>query len=401
MNPAVRRTIERIDEAAWIPIRYPNAVWDDDTGAWISEAEVAETGSAAFAGTRARATAAWRASGRRAPRPARTSCLPAYRCHAFFTDTTLSTVDADLTHRAHAVIEQVFADLIDDPWRTYRRVGSPPTAPGWPAPRSRTTCCAPAAALTGRAPCPRSRADPAPTVRPRRRPGCPPRPRSPAAPAPTLAIGPLVDAALDADPRPPLLPDRAAGPAPPDGSRGPRPHPSEKPPDSRTIVTRRSTTRENPSRSTAFRKRSSESGSVDPGLGTGSIERVLQVRPCQLTVPPSCRLSPVATVRVGRIGEILAHERVPALADDRPDQRRGPMPPPVCRHHVQPRCHVTPSVPGPRRDRYPAPRTRRSRRPRRGGRPGRNRPPHAWCRSAPSTRTRACRRRRRDRAGGG
>jgi hypothetical protein len=39
----------------------------------------------------------------------------AYRYHAFFTDTALSTVDADLTHRAHAVIKQVFADLIDGP----------------------------------------------------------------------------------------------------------------------------------------------------------------------------------------------------------------------------------------------------------------------------------------------
>jgi hypothetical protein len=50
MNPAVRRAIERIDGAAWIPIRYPNAVFDDDAGAWISEAEVAQTTYTAFAG---------------------------------------------------------------------------------------------------------------------------------------------------------------------------------------------------------------------------------------------------------------------------------------------------------------------------------------------------------------
>jgi TfoX/Sxy family transcriptional regulator of competence genes len=41
--------------------------------------------------------------------------FPVWRYHAFFTDTALSTVDADLTHRAHAVVETVFSDLIDGP----------------------------------------------------------------------------------------------------------------------------------------------------------------------------------------------------------------------------------------------------------------------------------------------
>ncbi len=116
MNPAVRRAIERIDGAAWIPIRYPNAVWDDDAGAWISEAEVAETEYTAFAATKHEITRRLVARRvRRQPPPGQDQLLPAYRYHAFFTDTALSTVDADLTHRAHAVIEQVFADLIDGP----------------------------------------------------------------------------------------------------------------------------------------------------------------------------------------------------------------------------------------------------------------------------------------------
>jgi hypothetical protein len=116
MNPAVRRAIARIDEAAWIPIRYPNAVWDDDAGAWISEAEVAETAYTAFAGTKHEITARLvaRRVRRQAP-PGQDELLPAYRYHAFFTDTALSAVDADLAHRAHAVVEQVFADLIDGP----------------------------------------------------------------------------------------------------------------------------------------------------------------------------------------------------------------------------------------------------------------------------------------------
>lgn len=116
MNPAVRRAIDGIDETAWTPIRYPNAVWDDDAGAWISEAEVAETDYTAFAKTKHQHTARLvaRRVRRHAP-PGQDELLPAYRYHAFFTDTALTTVDADQTHRAHAIIEQVFADLIDGP----------------------------------------------------------------------------------------------------------------------------------------------------------------------------------------------------------------------------------------------------------------------------------------------
>jgi hypothetical protein len=116
MNAAVRRAIARIDESAWTPIRYPNAVCDDETGVWISDAVVAEICYTAFAGTKHEVTARLVARRvRREPPPGQDELLPAYRYHAFLTDTTLSTVDADLTHRAHAVIEQVFADLIDGP----------------------------------------------------------------------------------------------------------------------------------------------------------------------------------------------------------------------------------------------------------------------------------------------
>ena len=34
-----------------------------------------------------------------------------FRFHAFFTTSDLSTIEADKTHRGHAIIEQVFADL--------------------------------------------------------------------------------------------------------------------------------------------------------------------------------------------------------------------------------------------------------------------------------------------------
>jgi len=39
----------------------------------------------------------------------------AYRYHALFTNSTDDTVTADLTHRAHAIVEQVIADLKNGP----------------------------------------------------------------------------------------------------------------------------------------------------------------------------------------------------------------------------------------------------------------------------------------------
>lgn len=95
-------------------MRYPGAVEDPDTGELISEAEVAETGYTAFAGTKHQLTA--RLVVRRvADRNQPDALFPVWRYHAFLTDTTLSTVDADITHRQHAIIETTFADLIDGP----------------------------------------------------------------------------------------------------------------------------------------------------------------------------------------------------------------------------------------------------------------------------------------------
>ena len=39
-----------------------------------------------------------------------------YRYHAVFTDSPFTLVQAESDHRGHAVVEQVFADLIDGPW---------------------------------------------------------------------------------------------------------------------------------------------------------------------------------------------------------------------------------------------------------------------------------------------
>jgi len=45
MNPQVVAAISAIPETACAAIRYPQAVWDDAEGRWISDAEVAEANS--------------------------------------------------------------------------------------------------------------------------------------------------------------------------------------------------------------------------------------------------------------------------------------------------------------------------------------------------------------------
>ena len=113
-NPAIDRAIAAVDEAAWTPVRYPGAVRDPDTGAWISDAEVAEIAYTAFASTPDRITARLvvrRVKDARFP----DALFPIWRYHPFFTNTDLPGADADITHRQHAIIETVFADLIDGP----------------------------------------------------------------------------------------------------------------------------------------------------------------------------------------------------------------------------------------------------------------------------------------------
>jgi hypothetical protein len=113
-NSAIERAIAAIDEHAWIPVSYPGAVQDPDTGAWISDAEVAEIPYTAFASTPDAITA--RLVVRRVKDARyRDALFPVWRYHPFFTNTDLSVDQADITHRQHAIIETVFADLIDGP----------------------------------------------------------------------------------------------------------------------------------------------------------------------------------------------------------------------------------------------------------------------------------------------
>jgi hypothetical protein len=114
-NCSITRAIGSIAEDAWTPVHYPGAVLDPDTGALISDAEVAEVSAfTAFASTDHPVTA--RLIVRRVRDRATTDELfPVWRHHPFLTNSTEPAAAADLTHRRHAIIETVFADLIDGP----------------------------------------------------------------------------------------------------------------------------------------------------------------------------------------------------------------------------------------------------------------------------------------------
>jgi hypothetical protein len=78
MRPTVQATIV---EDSWVPVKYRQAIWDDQLRAWISEAEVAETGYTAFARWKTRpsppgwSSAAF-AAATPVPRPGKAGCSP-------------------------------------------------------------------------------------------------------------------------------------------------------------------------------------------------------------------------------------------------------------------------------------------------------------------------------------
>jgi Transposase DDE domain len=117
--PSIRSAISAIDEDAWQPIEYTDAVFDQETGRWVSRAEVAEIPLTAFATQKHSLRVPGRLVVRRIPdlnphaRDGQATLFDTWRFHAFFTTTdpeVMDTVTADKTHRGHAIIEQVHAD---------------------------------------------------------------------------------------------------------------------------------------------------------------------------------------------------------------------------------------------------------------------------------------------------
>jgi hypothetical protein len=125
LNASVKAAIAAVPATAWTPISYPRALWDDQLGCWVSDAEVAEVKYTAFA-----------VYGRRGQMPApltarlivrrvrdmntkaargQAELFPLWRYHAVFTDSPFEMIQAEEHHRDHAIIEQVFADWNDGP----------------------------------------------------------------------------------------------------------------------------------------------------------------------------------------------------------------------------------------------------------------------------------------------
>lgn len=116
MTAPVQRAIAAIPDNGWQTIQYPDAIFDEDTRRWISVAEVAEVPFTAFTSRKKVEQVPGRLVVRRIPElnkkdVEQPGLFDLYRFHAVFTTSDLDTVAADKTHRSHAVIEQVNADL--------------------------------------------------------------------------------------------------------------------------------------------------------------------------------------------------------------------------------------------------------------------------------------------------
>ena len=116
--PPVRKAIEAIPAGGWTPIKYTDAIWDEDSQRWISDAEVAEIAFTAFTSKAKAKQVTARLIVRRVPdvNPANQNPLfTVYRYPAVFTNSPLPMLDAEKAHRAHAIVEQVIADLKHGP----------------------------------------------------------------------------------------------------------------------------------------------------------------------------------------------------------------------------------------------------------------------------------------------
>ena len=114
----MRKAIASIDPAAWTTIDYTDAVLDEASQHWISDAEVAEVGYTAFSSKAKAKHVSARLIVRRVTdmNPNNQSELfTAYRYHAVFTNSPLPMLAAEKAHRAHAIVEQVIADLKNGP----------------------------------------------------------------------------------------------------------------------------------------------------------------------------------------------------------------------------------------------------------------------------------------------
>ena len=122
-DKAITAAVDRIGEDAWTPIHYPRAVFDEQLGQWVSDAEVAEIEFTAFTSKpkAKRVTARLIVRRVRDQNPAHVhlnaqgELFGVWRHHAVFTDSPLPMLQAERDHRRHAIVEQVIADLKNGP----------------------------------------------------------------------------------------------------------------------------------------------------------------------------------------------------------------------------------------------------------------------------------------------
>jgi Transposase DDE domain group 1 len=120
---AITAAISAIPDKSWTAIKYPKAVFDEELGRWISDAEVAEIPFTAFTSRRHGEQVTARLIVRRVRdanpahvmQNAQGELFRVWRHHAVFTDSPLPMLAAEADHRRHAIIEQVIADLKNGP----------------------------------------------------------------------------------------------------------------------------------------------------------------------------------------------------------------------------------------------------------------------------------------------
>lgn len=116
MNSHVKNAIAAIGEDAWTPVRYPRAIFDEQAGGWVSDAEVAEIQYTAFTSKKKEDQVTARLIVRRVKAlnekaaEGQDELFPAWRYHAVFTNSPFVKLQAEEQHRDHAIVEQVFAD---------------------------------------------------------------------------------------------------------------------------------------------------------------------------------------------------------------------------------------------------------------------------------------------------
>jgi|GEM_PF-696359 len=99
MNPHALAAIAAIGQNAWTPIRYPRAIWDDQLGCWVSDAEVAEVPYTAFTSKKGKAITARlivrcvRDLNRKAAQ-GQDELFDVWRYHAVFTDSPFVMLQA-------------------------------------------------------------------------------------------------------------------------------------------------------------------------------------------------------------------------------------------------------------------------------------------------------------------